>query len=202
MKKYWVYIIGFAIFVAIVIIRMEYAFIYGFFTLIAVSFFLEKKKFWAWIPALAVSWLWIYIATAVWNAYYGYDDLKFYIFGIAVFPIVTWPLGLMAGYLIVVPFIKIENRFKKWMMIFLIYAVGLILLESVGHNIIGLHLHYGKQFRGWPVLNCFHSPPWMQIGYFLNGFVFYGLTSFLENTKLTGPYVVEAVKEQTPDISA
>ena len=180
MKKRTAYILGLILFLLMLLVNLDYSFVYGLIVLVIISIIFERKKLWAWIPAIVISGIWIAIAH---RCYYGYDSLKLTVFDVALFPILAWPLGLMAGFLMIAPFLKIKIWYKKWIVIFVVYTVGLIMVETVGYNLLGIRLHYGKNYPGWPLLNCFHMPYWMQLGYFLNGFIFYGITSYLLKQK-------------------
>ena len=180
MKKKTAYVLGFLLFFSMLFISLDYAFVFGLIALGIISLILERNKLWAWIPAIAVSGIWMAIAH---HFYYGYDSLKLNVFGVALFPILAWPLGLMAGFLMISPLLKMEVWHQRWIAMAVIYVIGLIALETIFYNLLGVKLHYGKSYPGWPLLNCFHIPRWMQLGYFLNGIIFYGITSYVETTR-------------------
>ncbi len=174
MKRILIYLGGIIIFLSVLFINKEKGLLTGFILIVVISILAEKDKIWAWIPAIIISWLWVFIIR---NIYAAYGGLKYSVFGISLFPILAWPTLLMLGYFFFELFIKHENYLIKWLKMCFFWTIGLITVESIGYNVLGIHLSYGIQFHGWPILNCFHSPWWMQMGYFLNGFIFYGIIS-------------------------
>ncbi|MCD6579554.1 hypothetical protein J7L48_08750 [bacterium] len=158
----------------------EIGILIGLVLIVLISFITESDKIWAWIPAVIISWLWVFLIR---NIYAAYGGLRYSIFGISLFPILAWPTLLMLGYFFFELFIKHESQFIRWLKMSFFWAIGLITVETVGYNVLGIHLGYGTQFQGWPILNCFHSPWWMQMGYFLNGFIFYGIVAFYLNKR-------------------
>ena len=113
--------------------------------------------------------------------YSGYEVFKLSVFGVTLFPIIIWPSVLMLWYFINPPFKKTKKWYKKWMKFSVVYCIGIILFEFIGYNIFGVKLDAGQSYPGWPVLNIFHSPVWMQVAYFLIGITFAGVFSFYEH---------------------
>jgi hypothetical protein len=182
MKRNSIYAIAWCIFIIVLIFHREIGFVSGFLLLIIISFLFEKDKLWVWIPAIIISWIWVYIARDI---YSGYNTFNLSIMNISLFPVIIWPTGLVFGYYFLFPKVRGRNWMIKWVKMFIIYSFALIMFESIGYNLFGICLDYGKSnmYHGWPVLNCFHSPQWMQFGYFLNGLVFYGVASFFSERK-------------------
>ncbi len=157
------------------------------------SFVTERDKIWAWVPALAISWLWVYAAKEI---YSGYNVFKYSFYGVSIFPIVAWPTMLMGMYFLVFVHINGRNRWYKWLKFTLIYSFFLILSEYLGYNFAGVRLTSGTGYAGWPVLNIFHCPWWMQAAYFLNGIVFSGIIAFFSDRKLTWNYISRHVRRK------
>ena len=157
------------------------------------SFVTERDKIWAWIPALIISWLWIYAARDI---YSGYNVFKYSFYGVALFPIVAWPSMLMGMYFLVFVRINGRSRWRNWLKFFISYSFFLILSEYLGYNFAGVQLTSGTVYAGWPVLNIFHCPWWMQAAYFLNGIVFCGIIAFFSDRKLTWSYISQQVRQK------
>jgi hypothetical protein len=134
----------------------------------------------AWIPALLITGIWIMISG---NMYEGYNVFKLKIGGLTLFPIIAWPTGLMAGYLLAVPHIRISPWLLRWLVLGSLYSLGVIAMEWFGYNLLGVHLDRGLAYPGWPILNIFHCPAWMQVAYFANGILFMGAIAWLERNK-------------------
>ena len=49
------------------------------------------------------------------------------------------------------------------------YAVAVVIAETVGYHLLGIHNIGTSQYVGLPLCDCLHAPIWMQIGYFSLG---------------------------------
>jgi len=130
-----------------------------------------------WLPAVLISGIWI---LASGDMYSGYNTFKLTVLGVSLFPILAWPLFLVLGYAYVIPFIRIEPWYRRWLAISLIWCLSLIFFEWVGYHVLGIHLDHGRTYKGWPILDIFHSPVWMQLTYFGNGILYYGVGCWLD----------------------
>lgn len=130
-----------------------------------------------WIPACIITVTWVSFSGSM---YAGYNTFRLYVFGIALFPLLAWPVGLMLGYYYALPRVTIKPWMLRWLVLSTIYSVGLILFEIIGYHVLGIHLDAGKAYPGWPYLEIFHCPWWMQVVYFLNGIVFMGVSSWID----------------------
>jgi len=155
------------------------------------SFITERDKIWAWIPAFFISWLWVFTAR---DLYGSYNVFKYSFYGITLFPIAAWPAMLMGMFFLIFAQIKGGNRRMKWLKYSLCYSGCLILAEYIGYNFAGVHLSSGSVYPGWPVLNIFHCPWWMQAGYFLNGIVFCGIIAFFSSRKITWESINQKIR--------
>jgi len=154
------------------------------------SFVTERENVWVWIPAFILSWLWVFLAR---DSYSGYNSFTYSIFGVSVFPIVAWPSMLAGMHFLVFVRIKGKNRWYNFLKYFGCFSFFLILAEYIGYNIAGVKLSSGTAYPGWPVLNIFHCPWWMQVGYFLNGFVFSAIIAYFSDRKDSWNYVRQRV---------
>ncbi|MBN2875120.1 MAG: hypothetical protein JXM71_08490 [Spirochaetales bacterium] len=145
------------------------------FTIIAALFRPGRLK--GWIPALIVSAVWILLSGDV---YRGYNVFKIKIFGVSAFPMIAWPTALAFSYAYLVPLFRQRPWLKQWLVLSASYSGGLILAEWVGYNVFGIHLDSGRAYHGWPLLNIFHCPWWMQVAYFTNGISFMGMAAWMD----------------------
>jgi len=157
------------------------------------SFITERDKIWAWIPALTISWLWVYAAKDI---YSSYNVFKYSVYGVSIFPIAAWPTLLMVMYFLFLTRINGRNRWRKWLKFSITYSICIILFEYLGYNFAGVHLASGTVYAGWPILNIFHCPWWVQAAYFLNGIIFCGVIAFFSDRKLTWNYISEQVRQK------
>ncbi len=161
------------------LLRVSYdaAIIFSAVCALAVGVIFRPNRLRGWIPAFAVTLIWI---VASGNMYGGYNTFRLYVFGIALFPILAWPIGLMIGYYYALPRVIVSPWPLRWLVLSVIYSFGLILFEIIGYNVLGIHLDAGKAYPGWPVLKIFHCPWWMQLAYFMNGIAFMGISSWMD----------------------
>ncbi len=158
----------------------------------------RRHQLWGWIPALAIMLIWV---GASGNVYRGYNTFQLHLFGKSVFPMLAWPAGLVMGYYYLVPRIKIKSWPKRWLVLSLIYCFGLIIVETIGYNVLNIKLDTGNGYPGWPVLNILHCPWWMQIVYFANGIVYMGAVSWKDGRKIAIQQKVAIFPDGDPDDS-
>ena len=144
---------------------------------IVVGAVFRPRRLTGWIPALAVSLVWISISG---DMYAGYNVFKLEFFGITAFPVIAWPTGLAFAYLYLVPLVQAGPWPLRWLFLSMVYSAGIIVAEWLGYNLLGVHLDAGSAYPGWPILGIFHCPWWMQLAYFANGIVFMGMASWME----------------------
>ena len=157
------------------------------------SFVTERDKVWVWTPAFAVSWLWVFAARDV---YSGYNVFAYSFYGVSVFPIVAWPSMLAGMHFLIFIRVKGRSRWGNFLKYFGCFSFFLILSEYIGYNVAGVQLSSGTAYPGWPILNIFHCPWWMQIGYFLNGFVFSGIIAFFSDRKDFWDYIKQLLRRK------
>ncbi|MCK5671788.1 MAG: hypothetical protein KAH95_00335 [Spirochaetales bacterium] len=178
MIKRAVWLTGVISFFILFFINKEIGMLYGCSLIVLFSSVMERNRIWAFLPAMLVSWIWIFIGRGL---YTGYSDVFSYSFrGVSLFPILAWPIFLFLAYLGLYSRINANSWWTKWIKISVIYSVALIFVEYFGYNLAGIHLDYGTQYPGWPILNIFHGPWWMQVAYFLNGIIFFGFIILID----------------------
>ncbi len=163
---------GAAIFIAVFAIDRETGLFVGCALNLLFGLALAPEKTWAWAPAVAISWLWVGMAG---DLYAGYNTFRVTILGVSLFPILAWPNMLMLLYFWAYPALAGRTWWGAWLRLSLLYSTLLILFEYAGYHFAGIHLDAGRSYRGWPVLDIFHCPWWMQVAYFLNGILFCGI---------------------------
>jgi len=137
----------------------------------------RPRRLVGWIPALVVSLTWIAISG---DMYAGYNVFKLRILSITAFPIIAWPTALAFAYLYLVPLVQARPWPLRWLFLAVVYSIGIIVVEWLGYHSLGVHLDAGKAYPGWPVLDIFHCPWWMQLAYFANGTIFMGMAAWIE----------------------
>ena len=149
-------------------------------TLVVIGAIFRPRRLVGWLPAIIVSIVWIRISGSMYD---GYNIFRLRMFGITAFPMIAWPTGLAFAYLYLVPLVRIRPWPLRWLLLGLVYSVGIIIAEWLGYNMLGVHLDAGRAYRGWPILNIFHCPWWMQVAYFVNGIAFMGMASWMERNE-------------------
>lgn len=146
-----------------------------FFVLIGYVFYLWRTKNKDWkvlLNATAVGSIWFLLAFKMYQ-YNGKISLT--IFGIPLFPLVAWILGLVAFYYLNQTVIKLfpkifDKKYKKILFSLIFYSVLMVVFEGIGYNFLGIRL--SSNYPGLSICNCLHAPLWMQIAYFTNGYIF------------------------------
>lgn len=178
MIKRTIWLSGALSFFILFFINKEIGMLYGCSLIILFGSFMERDRMWVFFPALLVSWSWVYIGRGV---YSGYSDVfRYSVWGISLFPIIAWPTILFLAYLGLYSRVKANSWWNKWLKLSVIYCIGIIFFEYWGYNIAGVRLDSGTAYPGWPILNIFHCPWWMQVAYFLNGIIFFGIVSLID----------------------
>lgn len=137
----------------------------------------RPRRLVGWIPALIVTVIWIFLSG---DEYRGYNVFRWHVYGIAIFPIIAWPTAFAFGYAYLIPLFRSDRWYWRWLRLSLAYSLGIIVLEWAGYNLLGIHLDAGLQYKGWPILNIFHCPWWMQVAYFVNGIAYMGMVSWMD----------------------
>lgn len=169
---------GFGIFLLLLKVNYDYAIITAALLILVFTFLFDRHKLWAWIPALGVG---IFFVLSIRDMYASYNVFSLKVRGLMLFPILAWSLMLMLWYLVVEPHFHHDIWWRKWFKNGLLFCAGLIAFESIGYHIFGVRLDAGTAYPGWPVLDIFHAPWWMQLSYFFNGIAYIGLVAFIEN---------------------
>jgi hypothetical protein len=133
--------------------------------------------------AFCVSLIWNLLAGS--QYYYNLNFTKF--LGTNIYTLVAWTIGLFALLIIYNLFIKkikLKGFLSNFLVVFLVYSIILILLETIFYHNFNVHNLRAAIYPGLPICNCLHAPRWMQISYFLIGpiyFTFYYLLYLRHN---------------------
>jgi len=123
------------------------------------------------IIAAVISLIWVMIA----RKEYGYNYEFGFIFGLSLYPLILWTIGLVLLYLI---YFKFDKKFdnltktKKTIYVILIYWLLLIFFETIFYHVFNIHNLNTAQYTGLPLCNCLHAPTWMKISYFSLGIIY------------------------------
>jgi len=137
--------------------------------------------------AISISLIWNLIA----QDYYGYNLNMISIFGINLYPLFAWSLGLFGVYLI---FSHIEHKLinqnflMKFSLFILIFWTLLISVETIAYHIFDLRNLVTSNYIGLPICNCIHAPFWMQLSYLLMGPIYFILCEIF---KLKNPNIIK-----------
>ena len=169
---------GLGIFLLLLKVNYDYAIITAALLILVFTLLFDRNKLWAWIPALSVG---IFFVLIIRDMYSSYNVFTIKIRGLMLFPMLAWSLMLMLWYLVVEPYFRHDIWWRKWVTNALLFCAGLIIFEYIGYHVLGVRLAAGTAYPGWPVLDIFHAPWWMQLSYFFNGIAYIGIVAFVEN---------------------
>ncbi len=138
----------------------------------------RKSLFYHFFVAFSISFIWVLIA----NERYGYADNNVIIFGLNIFPMFAFTVGLLGTYMIYSRFENILKKrpfIQKLLSFAILYWILLIFAEWIGYHAFGIGNITNANYQGLPFCNCLHAPYWMQAAYFLIGPLFFSICSFL-----------------------
>src|SRR3989344_6684740 len=157
------------IFILIGILRPDIVVIISYFAVYPYLIFTKRKNALSHLQIaslLAITWL---IFT---RGYYNYNREMFLIFGMPLFPLFSWALGLFAAYLIYSHFehkIKNTNLLKEVVLFCIFYIPLLLLAETIAYNLYNIKNLATASYSSISFCNCLHAPDWMKIFYFIMG---------------------------------
>ena len=141
------------------------------FTLIYILSIKNRKLLYTLILALlfAVAWL------LAGRTEYGYNRDYSVIFGINIYPMLLWAIGLFAIYLV---YDYVEDRipkkfYLKLILFSVIFWICLITVESLAYHVLIIRNAVTGMYPGLPLCDCIHEPRWMQAVYILMGPIFF-----------------------------
>lgn len=124
------------------------------------------------LVASGMAIVWAYIA----KEQYKYNQPFFAIGEYSIFPFFAWSGGLFGAYLIYTHYEKILNL-QKFVWKFAFFAGSfwtlLIFVETLAYHVFKLRNVASGIYKGLPICDCLHAPPWMQFAYLTMGPVFF-----------------------------
>lgn len=150
--------------------------IFAFYTVVYFYIIVLKKGS---IEYLGLSTLIAIIWVTLARNFYVYGPDMATIFGLSVYPLLAWALGLL-GMREIYSYLRPKNTLLSIVLIAVIYVVVLVSLESFSYNIVGFRLSTLDKYPGLPLCNCIHVPLPMQIYYLTIGPIYYMLTLLLD----------------------
>lgn len=120
------------------------------------------------LSALCVALCWVFFTREMYFYNLGFGTVA----SLNLFPLICWTIGLTVGYLIVsyvLSRIAVRRILLQLVIVFFLYAVVIIFLETFAYHAIGVKNIGTSYYTGLPLCDCLHAPLWMQAGYFLLG---------------------------------
>ena len=142
-----------------------------FFSLIIYLFLTKRMSlFYHLILSFVLSFLWMFIA----KDWYNYHTQGIYIFGIRIFTLLSWTLGLFIVYLIYshLKYLVVKKSvFFNIGLFTIIYWPLLLIAETVGYHVFNIKNFEGV-YSGLPICDCMHAVWWMKLAYFSLGIIY------------------------------
>ena len=148
--------------------------------LICIYLFLTARKlaFYHLFVSSLIAIIWVLLA----RNYYGYNQEMLVIFGINLFPLFSWAIGLFGVYMIQSYWeckLKEKNYIGRILLFLAFYWPLLILGETIAYYAFGIKDIATSMYPGLPLCNCLHAPIWMQISYFAIGPIYFLICNLL-----------------------
>ncbi|MGV8151268.1 MAG: hypothetical protein ACP5NV_06085 [Candidatus Woesearchaeota archaeon] len=122
-----------------------------------------------------ISIIWVAIAQ---NQYMYTSDMTT-LFGLDIYPMLAWSIGLF-GAKEIYDYFKPENKLKSFITFTIIFIAALIIIETISYHIIEFKNTPQEIYPGLPICDCIHTPLFMQIYYLTIGPIYYLLTLLLD----------------------
>jgi len=133
--------------------------------------------------AFMVSFAWVFITRNQYDYNYSFAN----IFGLSSYPLLLWAVCLFFIFLVSEEFekkFKINSFVKYFLGFTILYAISILVIETLGYYLLGVHNLGTLGYSGLPVCDCLHAPTWMQAGYFINGPLYFLICSFLKKNHI------------------
>lgn len=128
--------------------------------------------------ASLIAFAWMIIAK---NEYlYNLEFLT--LFGINLYPLFAWAIGLFGVYVIYSHYKHMlkEQGFLRQIVLFVAFYWPLLIgTETIAYHIFDIKNIATASYPGLPFCDCIHAPRWMQISYFLLGPLFFAVCYYL-----------------------
>ncbi len=125
------------------------------------------------LPHYLIAWLilfpWYFLLRNLYR--YNREDVR--VFGIPLFPVLAWSVGLPSGMIVLRLFFATIHKtpplhFPVWYGAFIVI---LVIYEWVGYHLLNIRLR--TEYKGFPLIDCMHVPGWVKAGYFSIGVLYY-----------------------------
>jgi len=136
-------------------------------------FFSKRHKFFPYLVISSiVAIIWVFI-----NRFnYAYNQDFYVVFGLNLFPLAAWAIGLFASFMIYSHFehkIKKQHFLIKLLWFSVPFFIALALAETIGYNVFGIKDLAVAGYSALPICNCLHGPWWMKVAYFAMGPIYF-----------------------------
>ncbi|MDN5819743.1 MAG: hypothetical protein L0H38_03250 [bacterium] len=106
------------------------------------------------------------------HAEYNYNSAVTTIFGVNLFSLFAWIMGLFAGYLlfrVLRRALKVNKWWKQFLLFTAMYIPVLLVAETLGYHFFGIVNIATVAYPGLAICDCLHAPAWMVASYILMG---------------------------------
>lgn len=145
------------------------------------------------VLAFCLALIWTVAASSLYN----YNTTTVSLFGINLYALLGWSLGLLIGYILysfAQRFVRCTTWWQKLLLFNALYLPLLIVVETIAYHYFNVVNVATTNYAGLPLCDCIHAPLWMQIAYFAIGSIFFMLTRLIKtlrtNTLETTPEIV------------
>jgi hypothetical protein len=186
-------IISIIIFLLLGIFRPDYVVIASFFLLIIYILLTNRKVL---LKSLGIAFTIALIWMIIGRKEYGYNQNFLSLFGINLFSLFAWALGLFISYLIFLHFEHIFHNktfWSKFGLYLAFYWPLLIFAETIGYHWFNIQNSATAMYLGLPICNCMHASWWMKIVYFSLGPIYFIICNLL---KLDNPHYTKTRKSK------
>jgi len=116
--------------------------------------------------------------------YYHYNTHTSHIFSYPLFPLLAWPLALtLLAYYMNMLF-EVFTLKKTEIKIIIAYGIYVMMLLFFEYSAYHYHrMQLTSHYDSLPFIDCMHTPPSMQITYFINGLIFFMMYFPMENMR-------------------
>lgn len=119
------------------------------------------------------------ILSLVWMVFskdmYNYNRRFPKIFGICIYPLFAWMMGLFTLALIYDLFLTMFSKTLTIIILVPLYCILLIFVEYIFYHKFSVHNVAAAKYPPLPFINALHAPLWMKIAYFALGMIMIAL---------------------------
>ena len=127
------------------------------------------------ILSVTLSLVWMILGRKM----YGYNKKFPKIFGLCVYPLFGWIIGLFVLALVYDFFTTILSKTLIIIVLIPLFCVLLILAEYIGYHAFSVHNVVTANYPPLPFIDAMHGPVWMRTVYFAMGIIMIFLLAIL-----------------------